>query len=65
MTDLLLASASPRRKELLQQIAVNFITIAMYIDERALPQEDSVSFVQRLAQEKACAALPKAMAYLY
>ncbi len=60
MTDLILASASPRRKELLEQIAVQFSCLAMNINEDRHPQEASLRYVQRLAQEKALAALPQA-----
>ena len=59
MTDLILASASPRRKELLEQIAVKFTCLSMDIDESRLPREDAVSYVQRLAQAKALAAIPQ------
>ncbi len=60
MIDLVLASASPRRKELLEQIAVKFSCLPMNINEDRHPQEDALSYVQRLAQEKALAALPQA-----
>ncbi len=60
MSDLILASASPRRKELLEQIAVKFTCSPMNIDESRLPGEDAVAYVQRLAQAKALAAIPKA-----
>ncbi len=60
MSDLILASASPRRKELLEQIAVKFSCLPMDIDETRLTQEDAVAYVQRLAQEKALAAMPQA-----
>jgi septum formation protein len=48
-----LASNSPRRAELLQQIGVNFRVIAAPIDESAMPQETPESHVTRLALEKA------------
>jgi len=60
MSDLILASASPRRKELLEQIAVKFTCLPMDVDESRLPQEDAVAYVQRLAQVKAMAAIPQA-----
>jgi len=60
MTDLILASASPRRKELLEQIAVKFTCLPMDVDESRLPQENAVAYVQRLAQVKAMAAIPQA-----
>ncbi len=60
MTDLILASASPRRQELLKQIGVHFTCLPMDIDESRLNNEDSHAYVKRLAQEKALAALPQA-----
>jgi septum formation protein len=53
MAHLLLASASPRRKELLEQIGVNCITRSMDIDESVLVNEIASDYVQRLALEKA------------
>jgi septum formation protein len=53
MAVLLLASASPRRKELLEQIGVNCITRSMDIDESVLVNEIASDYVQRLALEKA------------
>lgn len=53
MADLLLASASPRRKELLQQIGVNIDVCAVNIDESMREAELAEDFVLRLAQEKA------------
>ncbi|MFT6154169.1 MAG: septum formation protein [Bermanella sp.] len=53
MANLLLASASPRRKELLEQIGVNYIARSMDIDESVLPNEIASDYVQRLALEKA------------
>ena len=48
-----LASNSPRRAELLQQIGVNFRVIAAPIDESAMPREAPQAHVTRLALEKA------------
>jgi len=48
-----LASASPRRRELLQQLGVNFELINANIDERVLPAEPPASYVSRLALAKA------------
>ena len=50
---LLLASASPRRAELLVQIGVPFSTAATAIEETRQPGEDPQSYVLRLAEEKA------------
>ncbi|MCK5889100.1 MAG: septum formation inhibitor Maf [Methylococcales bacterium] len=49
---LILASASPRRKELLDQIAVNCIIQPMDIDETPLPNEPAENYVIRIAHEK-------------
>ena len=50
-----LASGSPRRRELLQQIGVTFQVIGTDLDETALPGESPVAYVSRLAQAKATA----------
>ena len=48
-----LASASPRRYELLQQLGVQFTVAHPDIDEVPLPGEAAVLYVRRLAVEKA------------
>lgn len=48
-----LASGSPRRHELLRQIAINFEVIRPDVDETPLPDEQPKDYVQRLALEKA------------
>lgn len=48
-----LASASPRRQELLQQIGVEFMLMKVDIEETPLPGEQPEAFVRRLALEKA------------
>jgi septum formation protein len=48
-----LASASPRRSELLRQLGVPFETCPAAIDERRLPQESPAAYVLRLAAAKA------------
>jgi len=50
---LILASASPRRRELLQQIGVEFHVHAVDMDESMLPGETVMQHVKRLAIEKA------------
>lgn len=52
-----LASQSPRRRELLQQIGVNFSTLPVDVDEQPLKSESPAAFVERLALEKARAGL--------
>ena len=53
MQQCILASASPRRVELLQQIGLQFAVRPSDIDERLLGDEQPGDYVQRLAIEKA------------
>ena len=48
-----LASGSPRRRELLQQIGVTFRVVGTALDEAVLPGEAAVAYVERLAAAKA------------
>ncbi len=50
---LILASASPRRRELLAQAGYDFDVQASSVSESRLPQEDAIRFATRLAREKA------------
>ncbi|MGC8604387.1 MAG: Maf family protein [Desulfomonilaceae bacterium] len=50
---LILASASPRRKELLESINVPFIVAPSEIEERPCDGETPQAYAQRLAEEKA------------
>ena len=50
---LVLASASPRRRELLDQIGIRYHVKPVDIDERAMPGESARELVQRLAKQKA------------
>lgn len=50
---LILASASPRRRELLQQIGVQFRIVVADIEETPLAKEEPGEFVLRMAREKA------------
>lgn len=50
---IILASASPRRRELLAQIGVTAIVQAVDIDESRKPNEPVNDYVERLAMEKA------------
>jgi septum formation protein len=54
---IVLASGSPRRSELLRQIGVGFRVVAADIDEIALENEKPGDFVLRMAREKALAVL--------
>ena len=53
---LILASASPRRREILHAVGWPFEALAVAIDESRLPGEEAVAYVRRLAREKAEAA---------
>ncbi len=57
MSSLYLASASPRRRELLQQIGVPFSLLAVSVDETPLPDEAAENYVRRVALDKARAGL--------
>lgn len=57
MPALFLASASPRRRELLTQIGVPFSLLSVAIDETPQAGESPDTYVQRLAREKALAGL--------
>lgn len=52
---LILASASPRRRELLTQAGLEFDVVPANIEESPKPGEVPASYVQRLALEKALA----------
>ncbi|HTY49444.1 MAG TPA: Maf family protein [Steroidobacteraceae bacterium] len=52
---LILASASPRRRELLAQIAVPHAVVPAQVDEAALPGEAPAAYVLRVARAKALA----------
>jgi len=54
-TQLYLASASPRRLELLSLLGLSCHSVAPKIDEARLPAEDPAALVIRLAHEKATA----------
>lgn len=58
MTSIVLASASPRRHELLTRTGVAFVVRAPDIDESPLDGELPVDYVRRLASQKAAAAGP-------
>ena len=56
---LILASASPRRRELLDQIGLTFSVETADIDETPQLSEDPVLYVKRLAEHKASAVFAK------
>jgi septum formation protein len=59
MPKIVLASASPRRRELLEQIHVPHIVHIADIDETPLLNEIPEDYVQRLATQKAAACIEK------
>ena len=56
-SSLVLASGSPRRKELLTQLGYEFSVLVTDIEEQQQPDEDAQTYVQRLSLDKAKAAL--------
>ena len=56
---LILASSSPRRKELLEAAGWSYEAITAGIDESLLPNEEPAAYVQRLARSKAEAVAHK------
>ena len=52
----MLASASPRRSDLLASIGLTFVVLPSDIDETEHPGEDPATYVRRVAIEKAMAA---------
>jgi septum formation protein len=60
--DIILASNSPRRKDLLRQIGIIFTSNPTDIDERVLPGEKPEVYVQRVALDKALIAAKRAKA---
>jgi septum formation protein len=54
---LFLASQSPRRRELLEQMAVRYELVEVDVHEQALPGEPALDYVRRVAREKAGAGL--------
>lgn len=60
---IVLASASPRRREFLEKLGLRFEVVAPQVDETRLPYESPTAYVERLAREKAAAgARPGAVA---
>ena len=54
---LILASASPRRAELLRAAGYDFETLTVDLDERVHPGETPEDYVRRLAMEKSARAV--------
>ncbi len=56
---IILASASPRRRELLRQVGLSFKTAPAHVDESALAGEKPEAYAVRVALDKARAAAKK------
>lgn len=57
---LYLASASPRRRELLEQIGVALQLVRCSVDEQVLPGEEPEHYVRRVTQDKVLAGVARA-----
>ena len=62
---LILASASPRRRELLERIGFSLRLVTADIDEMPLPGEMPIDYTKRMAREKGLAAMRRLMATAY
>jgi septum formation protein len=56
---LYLASASPRRAELLKQVGLEFRVLPSRVEERRRPREAAAAYVKRLARDKAADVLER------
>ncbi len=54
MITLYLASGSPRRRELLTQLGLQFERLITDVEEQRQPGEAAESYVRRLASDPAC-----------
>lgn len=57
-----LASQSPRRRQLLEQLGLSFGTLEVEVPEVRAPDEPAADYVSRVAREKAGAGLLRVMA---
>lgn len=53
MVEIILASGSPRRQQMLRELGLTFKTISPEIDERRLRGEPPMNYARRLARQKA------------
>ena len=56
---LLLASASPRRRELLERVGVRLVVSPVEVDETALPDEPPDAYLERIVTAKQAAAVER------
>ncbi|MDA9557968.1 Maf family nucleotide pyrophosphatase [Vibrio sp.] len=59
MQNIILASQSPRRQELLKQLSYSFSIDSANVPEQQRSHESAIDYVQRLSQEKAAAVMDK------
>ncbi len=62
---LVLASASPRRKELLERAGFHIKAVPAAIDEEPIPGETPIGYTKRLAREKVLTAVRRLQTTLY
>ncbi len=55
--DIVLASGSPRRRELLERAQLNFTILRVDIDETPLDNESPTDYIERMVETKADAAI--------
>ncbi len=53
ISQIILASASPRRRDLLSQLGLNFTVAGQDLDETQIPDEEPLDYVRRMALRKA------------
>ncbi len=59
MQKIILASGSPRRKEIMELMGLEFEVVESGFDEELVPQEDAVEMVEELAMQKALSVAKK------
>ena len=59
MQKIILASGSPRRKEILELLGLEFEVVESGFDEELVPQDDAVEMVEELAMQKALSVAKK------
>ncbi len=60
MSDLILASGSPRRRQMLEELGYRFVIVRPDVDETPAPGEAAAPYVERLARAKAEAVAARA-----
>ena len=62
---ILLASSSPRRVSLLEQMGLYFDVMSPDVDESLLPDEAPHAYVERLSRAKAAAGLAQGLSLIH